>query len=202
MTPASAEVVPAKTGASCGERDLEQQAIEASVTEQQAGRPGRSLLVTLIALFEFARAALILLIGLSPWILRGADLVSNVAVQVVTANDPRDPFLRVYPWHVISDLDDILGLLGCALLAVPFAVLGWGVLRLKRWGRVYAAATSALIVVYWMRGLIFNWALPANPDYRSRLTMSTLWMVLFLNGTIFLYLMFGRDVAEHFGEKE
>jgi hypothetical protein len=103
--------------------------------QPQVGRPGRSLLVTLIALFEFARAALILLIGLNPWILRGANLVSNVAVQVVTANDPRNQFLRVYPWQLNSDdLDNILGLLGCTLLAVPFAAFWLGTLAFKELG--------------------------------------------------------------------
>jgi hypothetical protein len=159
--------------------------------------------VTLIALFEFARAALILLIGLNPWILRGANLVSNVAVQVVTANDPRNQFLRVYPWQLNSDdLDNILGLLGCTLLAVPFAAFGWGLLRLKSWGRGYTAASSALIVVYWIRGLMIDWALPANTYSRYRLTLPTLWMALFLNGMIFLYLIFGKGVAQQFGEKE
>jgi hypothetical protein len=165
-------------------------------------RAKRTFPITAIAIFEFARAGLMLMIALRPWVGRGLDLASNTAVQVLTLG-PR-PY---HPMRLIGgqpDSSDYVGVLLALGLGVPFAAVGWGLWCMKKWGRRYAAASSLLIVLFEIRGLMFYWALRDLPASHTRpaTSLQNALMGLCLNGIIFLYLGAGDGVAEAFGEKE
>jgi hypothetical protein len=165
-------------------------------------RTERPFPITAISLFEFARAGLMLVIALRSWGGRGLDLASNAVVQVLTLGARQYGSVRLFGGQ--PDGGDYLGVLLGLGLGVSFAAIGWGLWRMKKWGRGYAAATSLLIVLFGIRGLMFDWAFEGLPTSHSRpaVSLQNVMMGLCLNGIIFLYLIFGDGVAQEFGETE
>lgn len=172
-------------------------------------------LVIAIAFFELARAGLILLLVLSPMPKYRTDLVPKQTLQVVTTNMFFIPVSRneSHLWfqHTPDESELKLDLMDNLLLMVPIAVffawIGVGLLWRKKWGRGWAATTSALFVLYWLRGLAIDWAfdhskLGGRYSRLSAQTWQSIYMALTLNAIICLYLVYGNGVAEAFGEKE
>jgi hypothetical protein len=174
---------------------------------QKAARP---FFVTAIALLYFARAALILFAVLGP--LRGIrfDPTLTSPVQVVTLNaflffvprseTPRRPYL--------DPADGEFGMAMNILFAAPIAALsayvGFGLMLRKKSGRALAVVWSLLMVLFWLRGLMFSWAFRELDQryFTSAQTKNNIMLTLFLNGFIFLYLVYGEGVAHAFGEKD
>jgi hypothetical protein len=102
--------------------------------------------VTLIALFEFARAGLILFVVLSPWLGNPTYPVPKSTVQVVTLsavfffvprNEVVDPALpKTDPSE--EQFENVMRLLMCAPVAALFAYIGFGLMGRKKSGRALA----------------------------------------------------------------
>jgi hypothetical protein len=175
---------------------------------QQSSRP---FLVTAIAWFEMVRAGLILLIALSP-LPGGTDLATNPAAQVATINlmsvedfvhydfaGQMDNKPHISDAAINTSIKAVLAL----PFAVPFVILGAGLLQRRKWARGYTAATSVGLVLFWIRGLAIYWTV-GNADVSSAgisQSLYTIGLALVLNGFIFLYLMFGYGVASTFEQK-
>jgi hypothetical protein len=168
--------------------------------------------VTLIALFEFARAGLILFVVLSPWLGNPTYPVPKSTVQVVTLsavfffvprNEVVDPALpKTNPSE--EQFENIMRLLMCAPVAALFAYIGFRLMRRKKSGRALAIVWSALTVLYWLRGLLVSWGFGDTERryFTSPQTAHNIVLALFLNGFIAVYLLYGNGVAQAFGEKE
>jgi hypothetical protein len=168
--------------------------------------------VTLIALFEFARAGLILFVVLSPWLGNPTYPVPKSTVQVVTLsaffffaprNELVDPALP-QPDHSEEQLENAMRFLMCVPVAVFFAYIGFRLMMRKKSGRALAIVWSGLTVLYWLRGLLVSWGygITERVYFTSPQTKHNIILALCLNGFISLYLLYGNGVAQAFGEMD
>lgn len=127
----------------------------------------------------------------------------NVFSFVVPYNE--NPFhFGPAPDDTEEKLDTSINLMMAAPVAVLSAYVGFALLFRKRSGRALAVIWSLFTVLFWLRGLLFSAAFQDTYQryFTSPQTKSNIILALFLNGFIFLYLVYGNDVAHAFGQKD
>ena len=145
-------------------------------------RPG---IVTAIALAQFAKAGVILLVTLLVWQRPGSQ----------------------YHAGVLWELSDILthGRSGLDFMAPVFAgyalAVGCGLWMLEKWARRTLMVTSALTALFWIFGVVVNrnpWSDLAESLSISSYNQQNLFAIILIESAVFLYLAFGREVPEAF----
>jgi hypothetical protein len=113
-----------------------------------------------------------------------------------------NPICRKTPSE--EQADTALNLLAAAPIVILSIYIGIGLLLKKRSARAWAILSSLFTVAFWLRRILFSWALQDIDQtiFTSTQTKSNIILALFLNGVIFLYMVYGNDVAHAFGEKE
>ena len=147
--------------------------------------------ITLIALFQFLGAGLVLLVVMSTWLSPETHLASRKDIQtlifIVTRHNLVPEILIPY----------IMPLVAAYLIAT-----GWGLWQLQKWSRHILMGTSGLTVLLWLRAfLVREWAfgeqILQNPWARQ-----TVYTIILLNALIFGCLTLYPDVAQAFKEEE
>jgi hypothetical protein len=141
--------------------------------------------VTAIALFQFARAGLILLFALSKWLEPNARLDSRLDTKILVYIAAR------------QNASSIL----LPLSAIFVAAVGWGLWRLKTWARTTLITTSGVTVFLWSRRFAFDWAIGSN-TLQSTAQVQTIYAVILIDLLIFCCLSFYPDVADAFGKQD
>jgi hypothetical protein len=168
--------------------------------------------VAAVALFEFARAALILLVALGFFPSSQLSGTSTSTVQVVTLTAfsfyvPRNEApdrLPLVQDPAVERSDRIIGTLVGAPLAVLFSYIGLLLILRKKRGRELAIVWSGMTVLYWLRGLLISWGFgdTGSRYFTSAQTKQSIMMALGLNALVALYLVYGVGVAEAFMPKK
>ena len=141
--------------------------------------------VSAIALLQFSKAWILLLVAVIAW-------------QVPEAiRDYRDVVSAVV--YFASHGKNARGLM-VPLIALYVAVMGWGLWSLKGWARKSLMTTSGLTIVVWVRGLMIDRAL-GGPSL-STAQMQIVGFLLLVDAITFFYLYFGADVKVAFGVQE
>ena len=147
--------------------------------------------ITLIALFQFFGAGLIMLVVLFTCFDPDAHSASRKDIQT---------FIFIVTRHNL--VPGILIPYIMPLVAAYLIATGWGLWRLQKWARHILMGTSGLTVLLWLRAfLVREWAFGDQilPDPWARQTVYT---VILLNALIFGCLTFYPDVARAFKEEE
>jgi hypothetical protein len=148
--------------------------------------PRRPLPLSLIVLFQFLKASLLLL----------------VCVLASTGHESR--------LASIPDLRDLIFLAshgkapsGLVLLVLGLyaAAIGYGLWNFRRWARNSLVFTSLLMLVLWFAHNDFGTALLTMPAFRLVETQ-TVYILLLLDFFIFMYLKFHSDTARCFPPKQ
>ena len=172
----------------------------------------RPLMVTAIALFQLLRAALIILACVGP--LRGhtVDPIPVSLVQVTTLDAlyffkpyNEDRYITRLPQEETETKFDAAGnLIVAGPVAIFSAYIGFALLFWKPSGRSIALVHSAMILLYWLRGLLFSWAWQDTDTryFTTPQTKSNIVLALIINACICFYLASGNNVAQAFGEKD
>ena len=148
---------------------------------------GRPLSITLIALFQFFRAGIILLIVLCLWIFPDANLSSRIDVKVLTYITARQPLPPAFLVPIVMPV-----------VAAYLAVTGFGLWFLKKWARNILMITSAVTSLMWIRGFMFYGAL-GEPLLETEMQRQTVLVVIMLDLLVFAYLFLE---GKAFGEKD
>jgi hypothetical protein len=144
-------------------------------------RPGP---VTLIALFQFARATFVLLIVLIIWVSPSMHVDSRLDIQAITYIAAR------------RDISPVL----LPISAVFLAAVGVGLWQLKIWARLTLMTTSGLTVLSWLRRFWFDWAtghVTLESDEQRHIILA----VMFIDSVVFGCLAFYPDVADAFRDR-
>jgi hypothetical protein len=149
----------------------------------------RPAVVTAIALYEFFRAALILLVLLSIQMDPTGYLTSRLDVQVLT---------YIVTRHNVSSYA-IPFLM--PLVAVFVLSIGLGLWFLRKWARNALMIASGTTVVLWLRHfLVVDWAL-GETTLKTEAGRQSVYVIIMLDALIFGCLALYPDVAKAFGEK-
>jgi hypothetical protein len=150
----------------------------------------RPLAITLIALFQFARAGFILFVAVSTWLAPDAHLSSRLEIRVLTYVAARHNLPSPALIPVVLPI----------IAALPFA-LGCGLWFLKKWARNTLMITSGTTALLWIRYFAFDWAL-GDSILKTELQRQIVYSVISLDAMVFCCLAFLPDVSEAFGQKE
>ena len=154
------------------------------VQSQTPPRSQRPLAVTLIAIFQFAKGGFLFVLTALAWIdpARFPDLrlAMRIAIYIAARSNP--------PAFLLP------------LVAIYSATIGWGLWRLKKWARNILAATCGLSVALWVRYFLFNLAFQDHVlDAQQR---QAVYMLMFLDALVFIYLALYDGVPQAFGVKD
>jgi hypothetical protein len=138
--------------------------------------------VTCMALFQFAKAAFLLLVAALPLLGHEGRLayIPDLRDLVFVAAHGKDPH----------------GLL-LLFFGIYAAAIGIGLWRLKRWARNSLVFTTGLMLVLWLSHLDFGTDLLVMPAI-SQVEQQTVYIVLLLDFAIFAYLKFHAEIAQSF----
>ena len=150
---------------------------------------GRPTIVTLIALYEFFRAAFILLILLTTRFDPNAYLASRLDAQVLT---------YVVTRHDISTYANPLIMPVVAGLVFS---MGLGLWLRKKWARNSLMIASGTSVVLWLRRFSLDWAF-GQTTLKTPAGQQSVYAVILIDVLIFMCLAFYPDVAESFGKED
>jgi hypothetical protein len=157
------------------------EAAQDAVANAKPGRPGA---VILISLYEFARAALI--------------LVAAAAIWIRAHNPPSSDAAQAMSYAALGGLTVAVAL----ALAAYSLVIGWGLWTLRKWARNILLASSGISSAYWIRHLVITAALSGVQGSRLfHLERQSSYMSAAINVLIFLFLMFAPGIDETFGVK-
>jgi hypothetical protein len=146
----------------------------------------RPFAVTLIALFQFAKAVFL--------------LIAARELGVDPTRQMRSP-LTVQALMYIAAHGNARGVL-VPIVATYIGVVGWGLWRLKQWARNLLMVTSAVTVAVWIRRLVLvDWALK-SPTLKSELARQSVYIVLLMDALVFAYLAFDLHTIEAFAKNE
>jgi len=148
-------------------------------------RKERPLSVTLIAMFQFSRAAAVLLIFLFTSVFHDEAFGSAIGVKVLTYIAARQPLPPAALLPIIMPL-----------IAAYLSTTGFGLWFLKKWARNLVMITSGGTAVLWIRAFIYYGAIN-EPIFKSDLQRQTVIFVVLLDIVVFVYLyMEGRAFGE------
>lgn len=138
--------------------------------------------LTLIALFQFGKAALLILVALLSWLGYAGtlDYIPNLKDLLFIASHGKDP----HGWMLV--------VFGCYAAAI-----GRGIWNLRRWARNSLVFTSLCMLVLWLAHHDFGTALPTMPGI-GRVSSQTVYLLLLFDLVIFLYLKFHDDTVRSF----
>jgi len=146
-------------------------------------RPERPAPVTLIALFQFAKAWFLvtaIVIGrFVPDALRSVPALQAILYFAAHGRDTRGPLLPIVAAYV--------GLIGCGL---------W---RLWRWARRSLIFSSAGMIALWAFRFVSDWA-AGTQTLKTSLEEQTVYFLVFIDAVIVLYLAFYDGVPQAFEE--
>jgi hypothetical protein len=146
-------------------------------------RQVRPHIVTLIALFQFFRASVLLLMALGTWAFPDLHLDSR-------AEAPYPAIVRLFV---------------AVLIAVFYTATGIGLWRLKKWARNILMVGSGMNVVLWLRGFALEWwvsSLPRRVTPHDESGWQLVLAVIFTDLMIFCCLWLYPDVPEAFNRKD
>ena len=158
-------------------------------TDSASQKIERPSVVTVIALWQFFRAALL------------------ITVACVLIGDPNSRWGSLGFWDLIYVASNGGGRPG--LLSLPFAIysiaVGIGLWFLKRWARVVLMVTSGIATLFWLRYLAFDWTLQESLRRAYSLGLQSgfqrqgVYMLIAADALVFLLLAFHPSIAETFG---
>jgi hypothetical protein len=150
----------------------------------------RPVQVTLIALYHFIGASIILLFALGSWLYPGLHISSSLLVQVI---------VYVITRHNIAT--PMMVPIMLPFFAAYLAAIGWGLWHLMKWARNLVLATSGLTVVIWIRALLVReWAL-GQSLFKNELAQDTVFVVILINVIILCCLTIYPDVVRVFDQE-
>jgi hypothetical protein len=146
----------------------------------------RPLPLTLIILFQWLKAAFLVLVVSLSWTGHENRLanIPDLRDLIFLASHGKDP-------------KDLV-LFGLGLYA---AAIGYGLWNFRRWARNSLVFTSLLMLVLWFAHHDFGTALPTMPAI-SMVETQTVYLLLLLDFFIFMYLKFHHDTARCFPAKQ
>ena len=147
-------------------------------------RPG---IVELVALYQFAKAALLI-------------FTFALVVYYPSLRWESESF-----WQAVYVASNGGGKPGYQTLAVGlYAVaVGWGLWNLKKWARYCLMVTSGMTAALWIRYLSLNFALGWNSrGPKTGFERESVYMLIMVDVIVFCCLALYPDVAESFGRGE
>lgn len=163
--------------------------LEGITKRQQQTRPGP---ITLIALFQFSKAAflfvVVVLVWLSPEMQWGSRTFWG-SVYIASHGGGLPSFLT-------------------PIVAVYAAIIGVGLWRLQRWARNLLMVTSGLSAARWLRYFSLNWAIGGTGlgkhvnSLNSEFERQTVYVLVLIDIFVFLCLVYFPGVAEAFRVEE
>ena len=158
-------------------------------TPQLKSRPG---LITLIALFQFSKAGLLLI------------------VIALVLEYPEIQWGSLPLWGLVYIASNGAGRPGLVtlLIVVYSVIIGWGLWVLRRWARNILMVTSGLTTLRWIRYLSINAIISGTESGRHMRTLKpgfeqqSVYLLVLLDALVFCCLAFYPDVAEAFGKKD
>ena len=148
-------------------------------------RPERPVPLTVIAYFQFAKAAFLL--GVAALLQLFPDAVRSM---------PLLPFLLYAAAHGRDTHGYLLPVVG-----VFIAIVGYGLWRLKPWARRSVIASTGLMLVVWAHRFYVD-EIDGISTLKTPLEQKTVAMVLFLDAVVFLYMVAYDDIPRAFGKKK
>ena len=136
----------------------------------------RPLSITLISLFQFTRAIIILFIVLGLWAFPDANGASRLDIKVlmyVAARQPLPPAILI---PIVMPI-----------IAGYLFITGFGLWFLKKWARNILMITSGMTSCMWIRGFLVYRAL-GEPLLETQLQQQTVLFVVLLDVLVFSYL--------------
>ena len=149
-------------------------------------------IVTLIAVFQFLRGAVLFLVSAISW------------------THPDTQWGSLTFWgtvYVASNGGGRPGIL-TPITAVYAVIIGWGLWSLKAWARNLLMLTSGLTAIMWIRYLLFNQVIGGSElskhvhGLRPGFEQQAVSALVLADSLIFCCLAFYPDVAEAFGRKK
>jgi len=164
----------------------------AEAKQRKILRPGsRPGLVTLIALFQFAKAGFLLIVVALIWKFPDMRFGSLAFWEMA---------------YVASNGGGKPGLL-TPLVATYTAVIGWGLWNLKRWARSLLMVSSGITAFLWIRYFAVNSIFTGTEvarhirSLRPGFEQESVHLLVALDAMLFLCLAFHPDVIDAFGGK-
>jgi hypothetical protein len=147
--------------------------------------PRRPLPLALIVLFQFLKAAFLLLVSAVFWTGHESRLarIPDLRDLLFLASHGKDPNGLVV-----------------LVLGLYAAAIGYGLWKFRRWARNSLVFTSLSMLVLWFAHYDFGTALPTMPAI-SQVAAQTVYILLLLDFFIFMYLKFHGDTARCFPPK-
>ncbi len=143
--------------------------------------------VTLIALFQFFRAAILLIVASVIWSYPGQRW-GPTAFWVL--------------FYIVSNGGGPPGIFA-PFLAAYYVVVGYALLKLRKWARNILVVTSGFVSLMWIRHLLLNEVVKGTSFFRQLkpgFEQQCVYGLIFVDGMIFLFLAFYPGVAEAFKE--
>ena len=179
----------------------------------EASRPERPFSVTLIALLQFSKAAVLVIIAMflwrSPATLHGSNAVGPLVY--VAADGFCLPILALWPAVLIVTAfvvnpEAYSFVLLLPALAIYPAVVGWGLWHVKRWAHKTLIATLMLALWFVLDSFKMGWTILQAVLHKYALETVTarqaLCALLLIDGTVLFYLWLGNGVRTAFGVKD
>jgi hypothetical protein len=182
-------MVALQPGCENSEAILKEFAVNLStIPEQTSKTVTRPLPVTLIALYEFAKAAYILYVFSAIWRLHQASVALG---QVGTDPVQKDPFFLLLP-----------------IFAIVMLIAGFGLWLLQGWARHMFLFGGALAIPWlprWLPWLPMNWKMPLGPivnygDLDPYLPQAVMMTIFVADVFVYAVLIYYPDVAIAFGQ--
>jgi hypothetical protein len=148
----------------------------------------RPLVVTAIAIYEFFRASIILLVLLSTRLDPNGYLTSRMDVRILT---------YVVTRHNVSTYANSIIM---PLVAVSVFSIGLGLWFLRKWARNAVMISSGATVVLWLRRILVDQAL-GEAIVKSQPGGQSVYVVIMIDTLIFSCMALYPDIASAFGEK-